>query len=60
MSPSTSVSETQLLNCAEGVENIVLDKEEPSRKCKHKWKKETSVLLICAWLNKSKECRSRK
>ncbi|XP_062085722.1 uncharacterized protein LOC133791827 [Humulus lupulus] len=53
---STSVSETQPEHSVEGLENVVLHNEDESRhKCKVKWSKEATILLISGWLNTSKD-----
>ncbi|XP_062075029.1 glutathione S-transferase T3-like [Humulus lupulus] len=53
---STSVSETQPEHGVEGLENVVLHNEDESRhKCKVKWRKEATILLISGWLNTSKD-----
>ncbi|XP_062103529.1 uncharacterized protein LOC133814606 [Humulus lupulus] len=53
---STSVSETQPEHHVEGLENVVLHNEdESSHKCKVKWSKEATILLISGWLNTSKD-----
>ncbi|XP_062100586.1 uncharacterized protein LOC133806511 [Humulus lupulus] len=53
---STSVSETQPEHGLEGLENVVPHNEDESRhKCKVKWSKEATILLISGWLNKSKD-----
>ncbi|XP_062075035.1 uncharacterized protein LOC133779046 [Humulus lupulus] len=53
---STSVSETQPEHGVEGLENVVLHNEDESRhKCKVKWSKEATILLISGWLNTSKD-----
>ncbi|XP_062103587.1 glutathione S-transferase T3-like [Humulus lupulus] len=53
---STSISETQPEHSVEGLENVVLHNEDESRhKCKVKWSKEATILLISGWLNTSKD-----
>ena len=44
---STFVSETQSEHGVEGLENVVLHNEDESmHKCKVKWSKETTILLM--------------
>ncbi|XP_062075953.1 glutathione S-transferase T3-like [Humulus lupulus] len=53
---STFVSETQPEHGVEGLENVVLHNEDESmHKCKVKWSKEATILLISGWLNTSKD-----
>ncbi|XP_062118265.1 glutathione S-transferase T3-like [Humulus lupulus] len=53
---STSVSETQPEHSVERLENVILHNEDESRhKCKVKWSKEVTILLISGWLNTSKD-----